>query len=122
MAKYVYLENNVVVDRVQVDPFNVFYPEYASLFIPAPDEVDHFWTYDGTTFHPPVVTDEMKWANIRQQRDYLLTQSDSYVFPDRWAAMTTAKQQEWTTYRQALRDIPQTFTNPDDVVWPTKPE
>ncbi|MGC3834992.1 phage tail assembly chaperone [Moritella viscosa] len=25
-------------------------------------------------------------------------------------------------YRQALRDIPQTFNNPDDVVWPTKPQ
>ncbi|MFA0260334.1 phage tail assembly chaperone [Vibrio cyclitrophicus] len=24
-------------------------------------------------------------------------------------------------YRQALRDIPQTFTNPEDVVWPQKP-
>ncbi|OCH46128.1 hypothetical protein A6D96_22955, partial [Vibrio cyclitrophicus] len=24
-------------------------------------------------------------------------------------------------YRQALRDIPQTYTNPEDVVWPQKP-
>ena len=24
-------------------------------------------------------------------------------------------------YRQALRDVPQTFTNPEDVVWPQKP-
>ncbi|MGF1716105.1 phage tail assembly chaperone [Photobacterium chitinilyticum] len=24
-------------------------------------------------------------------------------------------------YRQALRDIPQTYSNPEDVVWPQKP-
>lgn len=53
--KYVYIENGVVVDRVQVDPFTVFYPEYASRFIQAPEEVDHFWTYDGEKFSPPVV-------------------------------------------------------------------
>jgi hypothetical protein len=33
----------------------------------------------------------------------------------------------WQTYRQALRDIPQQLgdgksLNPDDVVWPVKPE
>jgi hypothetical protein len=27
-----------------------------------------------------------------------------------------------TTYRQALRDITETYTSLDDVVWPTKPE
>jgi len=28
---------------------------------------------------------------------------------------------EETAYRQSLRDLPQTFANPEDVVWPTKP-
>lgn len=28
----------------------------------------------------------------------------------------------WRFYRQALRDIPETFAEPDNVVWPTKPE
>lgn len=27
----------------------------------------------------------------------------------------------WAVYRQALRDIPQTYPNPADVVWPTIP-
>ncbi|MCD9550856.1 hypothetical protein GLP21_19775, partial [Photobacterium carnosum] len=31
------------------------------------------------------------------------------------------KKTEFTAYRQALRDIPQTYDNPDDIVWPTKP-
>ena len=29
---------------------------------------------------------------------------------------------EWVTYRQALRDITDTYTSLEDVVWPTKPE
>ena len=28
----------------------------------------------------------------------------------------------WKTYRQALRDITDTYTSLDDVVWPEKPE
>lgn len=28
----------------------------------------------------------------------------------------------WQAYRQALRDITDTYTSLDDVVWPTKPE
>ena len=27
----------------------------------------------------------------------------------------------WATYRQALRDIPQDFATPEEVVWPTLP-
>jgi hypothetical protein len=30
--------------------------------------------------------------------------------------------QSWLDYRQALRDLPQTFSNPDEIVWPTKPQ
>jgi len=28
----------------------------------------------------------------------------------------------WTTYRQSLRDITNTYTSLEDAVWPTKPE
>ena len=30
--------------------------------------------------------------------------------------------QAWKDYRQALRDITDTYTSLEDVVWPTKPE
>jgi hypothetical protein len=36
--------------------------------------------------------------------------------------ITTEKKEEWTTYRQALRDIPQDYDSPDEVVYPTKPK
>ena len=36
--------------------------------------------------------------------------------------LSDAKKTEWATYRQALRDLPTTtYTDIDDIVWPTKP-
>ena len=28
----------------------------------------------------------------------------------------------WAEYRQALRDLPETYPNSEDIVWPSKPE
>jgi hypothetical protein len=58
------------------------------------------------------------WDEIRSQRDLLLKETD-------WVGLTDINlqnKQAWLDYRQALRDIPQNFTNPEDVVWPVKPE
>jgi len=52
---------------------------------------------------------------IRSQRDSLLQQSDVYALADK---ITDG----WTTYRQALRDIPSQAGFPFSVTWPTKPE
>ena len=60
------------------------------------------------------------WKKIRKERNQLLKDSDYIMFPD--ITITTEKKEEWTTYRQSLRDIPQTFSNPDDVTYPDKPE
>ena len=60
------------------------------------------------------------WRKIRKERNQLLKDSDYIMFPD--ITITTEKKEEWTTYRQSLRDIPQTFSNPDDVTYPDKPE
>ena len=74
---------------------------------------------------------------IRNKRDQLLQETDVIMAADRFAAMTTEKQQEWTNYRQALRDMPsQTeyqsmegvfnettyeFDPSVTINWPTKP-
>jgi hypothetical protein len=123
MAKYVFLTDGVVTDRTQIDPYTVFEEHYASQFIEAPEEVEHFWTFDGTNWTPPPEpTIEQRWEFVRFQRNGLLSQSDTNVLPDRWAAMTSEKQQEWTTFRQELRDITKTFATPEEVVWPARPE
>jgi hypothetical protein len=60
-------------------------------------------------------TDE-KWVRIRSQRDILLHETD-------WAALedSPAISDAMTDYRKALRDLPASESNPDDIVFPSKP-
>jgi hypothetical protein len=65
-----------------------------------------------------------KWVDVRAKRDQLLDESDELSlskWQDRWLAQSEALRNAWTAYRQALRDIPTTYTNPDEVVWPDLP-
>jgi len=64
----------------------------------------------------PAVRDARKWAAVRDERDRLLTASD-------WTQVADAPVDPaaWAAYRQQLRDIPQTFDDPDAVVWPEAP-
>lgn len=63
-------------------------------------------------------TIEIKWNNIRAKRNQLLKDSD-------WASGTDIPEsikEVMLPYRQILRDITNTFTNPDDVIFPDLPE
>ncbi len=55
-------------------------------------------------------------ARMRIQRDRLLAESD-------WTQVADAPvdRQEWATYRQALRDLPATWTPGPTVVFPPPP-
>lgn len=66
---------------------------------------------------PPVIPPT--WEQIRSRRDFLLKDSDWSAMPD---ANPKPSKEAWLTYRQSLRDIPQTFANTGEVVWPTKPQ
>jgi len=57
-----------------------------------------------------------KWKDVRDQRNSLLADTDW------WATTDRTMSEDESTYRQALRDLPSTTDNPDDVVWPEKPE
>ncbi len=59
---------------------------------------------------------------LRIDRDILLAQTDINVIADRWAAMSAETQTAWATYRQALRDLPASTSDPFNPVWPIKPE
>ena len=52
---------------------------------------------------------------LRAERDRKLADTDWWATSDR--TMTD----DQTTYRQALRDVPASYSSLDDVVWPTKP-
>jgi len=53
--------------------------------------------------------------NLRHVRNAMLAETDWWVMPDRTAT------KEQLDYRKALRDITDTYTSLDKVVWPTKP-
>lgn len=60
---------------------------------------------------------------IRQYRIGLLASSDWTQTID--SPLSEAKRAEWAAYRQALRDLPDTGSNVNnihDVVWPTPPQ
>ena len=60
---------------------------------------------------------------VRFKRNAKLTRSDWTQFPD--SPLSDSKKAEWAAYRQALRDIPETYseaTSLDDIIWPTRPE
>jgi len=62
-------------------------------------------------------------AEVRAERDRLLSSMDVVVSnPLRWADLSSAKQNEWSTYRLALLDVPQQSGFPNTVTWPTQPE
>jgi len=76
---------------------------------PAPtrEELDAAW---------PQVQSDLAWDEVRRERDRLLAASDWTQVAD--APVDAAA---WAVYRQALRDVPQDFDTPDDVVWPEAP-
>jgi len=58
-------------------------------------------------------------AQVRAQRDNLLVGVDVIVSnPMRWADLSADKQNEWSTYRLALLDVPQQSGFPSIVTWP----
>jgi hypothetical protein len=59
---------------------------------------------------------KFKWEEIRAIRDYELGRTDWYALPD-----APEMPPEVVAYRQALRDITDTYDNPEDVVWPEHP-
>ena len=67
------------------------------------------------TYTAVAQTDAEHWASIRSKRDVLLAQSDYMGNSD--VTMSSA----WKTYRQALRDLPASESDPDDITWPTEP-
>ena len=57
------------------------------------------------------------WEKLRVERDNLLFDSDWTQVRD----ITLANDNDWKTYRQALRDLPANTSDPANPTWPTKP-
>jgi hypothetical protein len=59
----------------------------------------------------------LTWDDIRTKRDLLLKETDWAALPD----VNVSTKQSWLVYREMLRNIPQKFKTPEEVVWPEKP-
>lgn len=94
---------------IPTDPGNRFYKEYL-------ESGENIFTQPYT---PPPKT----WDEIRVQRNELLSQSDWTQTPDSPLNQSTrlTERAKWREYRQALRDITTTYTDPNDVVFPDAP-
>lgn len=80
-------------------------------------------------------TSEESLDVLRAVRTQLLVETDYIEMPTKWTTLTSEQQTAWATYRNALRDLPETYPdvrleyNADysdmvwvNVTWPTKPE
>ena len=57
-----------------------------------------------------------EWEKIRKSRNKLLSESDWTQVQD-----ATCDKLAWLEYRKNLRNIPQVYLSPFDVVWPVPP-
>jgi hypothetical protein len=108
---------NKVVDLVEQE-FDV---SSSMIWMDAPEGCETGWLLeDGALVTYDKRTDEQKSADnlkdLRNARDSLLAETDW------WASSDLTMTAEQTAYRQALRDITETYSSLDDVVFPTKPE
>ena len=66
----------------------------------------------------PLTESEINLLNLRKARNVKLAETDWTQSRD----VTLTNDAAWQTYRQALRDITDTYSDLYSVVWPTKPE
>jgi len=89
--------------------------------------VPEFCTLEGRLFMTMDFIDEAErtkaledqWTILRSLRNILLQESDWTQLAD--VTLTEEKQTSWNTYRQELRDLPNTLFTPFVYEFPTKP-
>ena len=77
------------------------------------------YTTESGFFNPNLPTNSDLFKILRETRDLLLNQSDWTRMDDN--QLSSDKKAEWTTYRQALRDLPANTADPSNPTYPTKP-
>ena len=108
----------LLLDNQVVDLANAEFEVHSSLsWVDCDDSVKVGYVFDGTSFSDPTPqkTPQEKLEELRLARNMKLFATDWWASSD--LTMTAAQ----TAYRQALRDITETYTSLDDVVWPEVP-
>lgn len=60
------------------------------------------------------------WTDLRTKRNQLLKDSDWVALAD--AHLSQDRKDRWFAYRQELRDLPESVTDPVQVEWPVVPD
>lgn len=68
----------------------------------------------------PEEIEAMKAKQVRAKRDLLISETDWTQLLD--APISDESREQVRVYRQALRDVPQQESFPDEVIWPEKPD
>ena len=97
--------------RIRTGPHKVVNGEAVAL---TPDEIAEF---DARVAAHEAARPARALAELRVERNAKLAASDWTQVPD----APTANAAAWKVYRQALRDLPQQWTYPNAVQWPTAP-
>ena len=106
------IENNIQTGQIKYFDFNDFEIEKSL----AEAEIHERQQANLRKQESPAYIEQQEWNKIRSKRDSLLSLSD-------WTQLEDSKEnkESWAMYRQQLRDIPQTFSTPQDVIWPVPP-
>jgi hypothetical protein len=101
---------------------------YGGFVVPDPGGQTSYWVIDEAA--KTVANDQVQadadalansWDRFRRERDALLVSSDWSQGND--SPLTDEVKTSWATYRQELRDLPETYSSdPNAVVWPEAPE
>lgn len=74
------------------------------------------WEAPGLTPRNDDAPDDLVWIRLRYRRDQMLAACDWAMTPD-----APTDKNAWSAYRQALRDLPSSVSDPREAVWPTPP-
>ena len=58
------------------------------------------------------MNDEGMWIILRKRRKMELVYTDIWYFKDRWDTLSSIHKGELNSFRQFLRDLPQTYDDP----------
>jgi hypothetical protein len=61
---------------------------------------------------------EAKWDLVRKRRNSILKATDWTVLPD---STPEHGREAWIDYRKKLRDVTDTFNDPENIIWPEPP-
>ena len=100
-------------ERTGVDSMNTM--------ILSSDPEDFSVTWTQVSEKAKEIEDAQPLKDLREVRNGILSQSDWVVIKEREEGGSVSNFADWKTYRQALRDITNTYKTLDTVKWPTAP-